>query len=85
MIYTASLWGTIWGPSQVFGEQGAGIGYGLPVRVKVALSCRQGPVSGDLPEVMYGYSGVGHPGQACVAEVVAAEVFVAEFGHDFVP
>jgi hypothetical protein len=51
----------------VSGEQGGGIGDGLLVRVQVALRRREGAVSGDLAQVVDGYAGVGHPGQAGVA------------------
>jgi hypothetical protein len=34
---------------------------------------------------VHGDTGVGHPGQACVAQAVSAEVFVAEFFDDVVP
>jgi hypothetical protein len=42
-------------------------------------------VSGDDAEDVDGDAAVGHPGQAGVAECVAAEVSEAELAHDLVP
>jgi len=41
-------------------------------------------VAGNLAEDMHWHSGVGHPGQACMAQAVALELFVAESGDDFI-
>lgn len=42
-------------------------------------------MAGDHAQDVNRNSGVGHPRQPGVAKIVAAEVFVAEFGHDRVP
>ena len=42
-------------------------------------------MSGDLAEVVDGHAGVGHPGQAGVAQAVAAEVLVTERSDDLIP
>jgi hypothetical protein len=66
-------------------ERVPGLGDGVKVGVKVALRGRQGPVTGDLAQDVDGDTGVGHPGQAGVAEVVAAKMLTTEPGDDLVP
>lgn len=57
---------------QVVGECGAGTGEMADVGVEVALGGGDLVVSGDVLEDVEGDTGVGHPGQSGVAEVVAA-------------
>jgi hypothetical protein len=40
---------------------------------------------GDLPEHVDWDTGIGHPGKAGVAQVVTAQMLVAELGDDLVP
>lgn len=42
-------------------------------------------MSGNALEVVYWHAGVGHPGQSCVAAVVASELFIAQRGDYLVP
>jgi hypothetical protein len=58
---------------------------GALVGVQVALGGDQGAVPGDLPEHVDGDTGVGHPGEASVPQVVTTKVFVAELGDHFIP
>ena len=60
------------------GQQRSSIGDGVLVRVEVALRRREGAMPSDLAQMVNRNAGVGHPGQARVAQIVAAEVFVAE-------
>ena len=53
--------------------------------MQVALRCGERSVASDLPQDVDGDPGIGHPGQAGVSQVVAAQVLVAERGHDLVP
>jgi hypothetical protein len=55
------------------------------VRLEVELGGSQRGVPSDALEHMDGHSGVSHPRQAGVSEVVAAEVFVSQFCDDLVP
>jgi hypothetical protein len=57
----------------------------LGVRVQVTLGGNQRSVPGDLPEDVDRNADVGHPGQAGVAQVVAAQMLVAQVGDDLVP
>lgn len=49
------------------------------------MSGCQGTLAGDLAQDMEGDSGVGLPGESGVAEVVAAQVLVAQLGDHLVP
>jgi hypothetical protein len=53
--------------------------------VEIALGGDQRSVPGDLPEHMDRDTGIGHPGEAGVAQVVTAQMLVAELGDDLVP
>jgi hypothetical protein len=53
--------------------------------VQVALGGDRRAVTGDLPEHVDRYTSISHPGRASVAQVVAAQMFVAELGDDLVP
>jgi hypothetical protein len=79
--------GTIWGPirRQVHAERSSRIRDGLGVGVQVTLGGNQRSVPGDLPEDVDRNADVGHPGQAGVAQVVAAQMLVAQVGDDLVP
>lgn len=55
------------------------------VWVEVALGGGDEPVACDFLEDVRKDAGVGHPGKAGVAQVVAAQVFVAEAPGDVVP
>lgn len=63
----------------------AGIGDLPAVRVEVSLSCSTVGMARDLLKQVQTHPGIGHPGEAGVPEVVASQVFVAEFGDHFVP
>ena len=56
-----------------------------PVRMEIALSRRQRPVTRDLAQDVHRDPGVGHPGQPGMAKVVADQVLVSELLDDFVP
>nr|WP_246363545.1 hypothetical protein [Nonomuraea rhodomycinica] len=75
------------GPALVeMGAQGVARRHeGVAVQGEIALSGGQGPVTGDLPQHVHRAPGIGHPGETGVAEIVPAEVFVAELRHDLVP
>ena len=65
---------------QVRAQRGACVRDGLGVRVEIALGGDQRSVPGDLPEHMDRDTGIGHPGKTGVAEVVTAQMLVAELG-----
>src|SRR5262245_2285482 len=86
--------GTIWGPfgsrrapfkSQVCAQRYTRVCDGLGVRVQVALGGDQRSVPSDLPEHMDRHTGIGHPGQAGVPQVVTAQMLVAKLGDHLVP
>lgn len=58
----------------MLGQQLAGVGDGLAIRVQVALCRAQRSVPRDQPQVMNRHAGVRHPGQARVPEVVPPQV-----------
>lgn len=58
--------------SEVVRQGGTGVDDGLFVRVEISLGRGQLAVAGDQAEALDLYAGVGHPGQAGVAEVVPA-------------
>ncbi len=66
-------------------QRGSRIRDGLDVWVEIALGGDQRSVPGDLPEHVDRDTGIGHPSKAGVAEVVTAQMLVAELGDDLIP
>lgn len=76
--------GTTWGP-KVSTEGGPGGADCSKVRVRIPLRCGDRSVARDGAQHVHRNASVGHPGQPGVAEVVPAEVLVAEPSDDLVP
>ena len=68
------------------GGQGVpSIGDGPLVRMQIPLGGGQRAMPGDLPQDMYRDTGISHPGEPGVPEVMPHQVLIPEVGHDLIP
>ena len=57
----------------------------LLIRMEISLRRAKRTVSGNLPQHVHRNPSVGHPGQAGMAEIVPAQMLIAEVRDHFVP